>query len=155
MPVFISHKREDTTEADVCLKRLRMYRVPAYLDVLDNEIEGSPDITEHFLTQLRKCTHLIAAISANTQRSWWVPFEIGVASALEKRICSTSFNAVDQPEYLSKWPRLNLHSNDDYEKFATAYHREATAELRGLDAVKASIRNPAQFHAQLKRALGQ
>ena len=139
----------------MCLKRLRMHRVPAYIDVLDSEIEGSLDITEHFLAQLRRCTHLIAAISPNTQRSWWVPFEIGVASALEKRICSTSFKAVDQPEYLSKWPKLSLYSDDDYEKFAIAYHADATTELRGLDAVKASIRSPAQFHAQLKRALGQ
>jgi hypothetical protein len=155
MPVFISHKREDSREANTCLMRLQMHKVPAYLDELDHEIEEADDLTTHFITKLQNCTHLIAAVSRNTQGSWWVPFEIGAATALERRICSTSFYPVEMPDFLAKWPKLSLYSDDHYARFAIAYHSDSSTKRSTYDSVQASIKSAGQFHATLKRILGQ
>lgn len=155
MTVFLSHKQEDADLAKACSLRLQINRVPVYLDVLDTSIKDADDLTAHFLQKIRQCSHLIAVITSNTQGSWWVPFEIGAASSLDKRICSVVRGNVDQPDFLSKWPRLDAASTTDWQEFAALYRQDATSGVKTLDSVQPSVRSAAQFHRSLKRALGQ
>jgi hypothetical protein len=155
MTVFLSHKQEDADLAKACSLRLQLNRVPVYLDVLDETIGDAEDITAHFLGKIRQCSHLIAVVTNKTKGSWWVPFEIGAASSLEKRICSVVRGIVEQPDFLSKWPRLDASSSKDWEEFATLYRQDATSGIKTLDSVQASVKTAAQFHRSLKRALGQ
>ena len=155
MPVFISHKQEDTTIAKACALRLKFSRIPTYLDVLDEKLADAEDITEHFLTQIRRCTHLVAIVTSNTKGSWWVPFGIGAATCLEKRICSAVRGTVLQPEFLSKWPRLDPGVAKVWEEFAVRYRQDISAGVKTLDSAQPSIRSAAEFHRSLKKALGQ
>lgn len=83
--VFISHKREDSATASrVCAALLSAADVDAYVDVWDPHISGSAeDLVAYVRRQLGGCTHLMVVMSSATQGSWWVPFEIGLATEKE------------------------------------------------------------------------
>ena len=46
----------------------------------------------------------MALVSSTTAESWWVPFEIGVATDKERRITSFALAAVKLPDFLTVWP---------------------------------------------------
>jgi len=100
MPVFISYQRADEARALVIKTKLDANRVPSYLDVLDpSQVES---VTQKILKALHDCSHMIAIISVNTAKSWWVPFEIGVATERDARISTFRRDTVDLPDYLRK-----------------------------------------------------
>jgi hypothetical protein len=156
MTVFISHKKEDEERARLCALRLKINKISYYLDTYDQDISNIEDITLHLVEKIRSSSHLIVLLSRNTKGSWWVPFEIGVATAMDKRICSvSSIGNVEAPDYLSKWPILELGSSEDFKSFAVNYRADITAEENTLDSTQPSIRPAAEFHRKLKQALGQ
>jgi hypothetical protein len=154
MPVFISHRAAD----DALARRVWLYltdrQIPCYIDDLDREAKTTDDITELILRRLGMTTHLIAVVTQNTAGSWWVPFEIGVATESAKRIASYTRLRSLLPEYLLKWPALE--SDSDLAIFAREYHRD-----RPIIEKRASAGRPAQrvdadsFHRSLKAAIGQ
>lgn len=126
MPVFISYRAKDREVALQIAKKFREHGIEFYLDVIDEEsINSTSNITEVITKNIKRCTHLIAIISPNTKGSWWVPFEIGEASIINRRICSFAYNTSGYPltksnmylyksflpEYLHKWPIL-LNAKD-------------------------------------------
>ena len=60
------------------------------------------------------CTHIIAVVSRETALSWWVPFEIGEATALERRISTYQTGYAQLPEYLAKWPIMTTDFHLQY-----------------------------------------
>ncbi|MEK8205318.1 toll/interleukin-1 receptor domain-containing protein [Paenibacillus sp. FSL L8-0696] len=107
--VFISHKKEDSYQATEIAHQLTRNNIESYLDVLDPHLTGTGDeLTKHLRSKLDECTHLIALLSQVTQLSWWVPFEIGLATEKEYPISSyvTSTALRNIPDYLRKWPVL-------------------------------------------------
>ncbi|MGY4350263.1 hypothetical protein ACVWXM_006756 [Bradyrhizobium sp. GM7.3] len=69
---FISHKKEDAEQA--AFKGNGLF---VYLDVIDIQLgKTGPDLADYIRGQLDQCTQLLAVISARTQASWWVPWEI-------------------------------------------------------------------------------
>ena len=111
MPVFISHRTADDTMARYVADRLRnVHRITVYIDDIDQElrrVRGTPAITAMLVNRITACTNLLAIVSQNTQGSWWVPFEIGVARQAPRVITSMTNQAdSDLPEYLLEWPRL-------------------------------------------------
>jgi hypothetical protein len=155
--VFISHRKADTLNALAVSLRLTLRNVPHYLDEVDSTLEQDPDLlTQHLTDALYRCTHLLAIISGNTQGSWWVPFEIGMATARGYPIATYLLEDVVTPEYLRPWPYLR--SSDDLELYVQelrrhpgmlteAYMLNKSASDRSYDA--------GRFHQALKRALGQ
>lgn len=169
MPVFISYRHTDRTKALQISKTLDSHNVKYYLDVIDDESKSTENITEVVTKNIKKCTHLLALISPNTSGSWWVPFEIGEATILNRRICSYAFkyNIFDLnrsllsiyndflPEYLHKWPILL--SDNDLEKFINEYKKDS--QIFSFESLKSDSFNTLtqsganSFHRTLKDLL--
>lgn len=155
--VFISHKNEDATTAAGIATYLQTNGLSVYLDVIDSQLSRSgPDLADYIRAQLERCTQLLAVISPRTQASWWVPWEIGVATEKERFLASFVADNAAVPEYLQKWPYLRTQRDLD------TYIRESRrAELLVEDRVQKGYRTTARaagfrsFHTSLKAALGQ
>ncbi len=124
--VFISHKSEDADVAMWIHSWLGSFGVDAYVDKLDPLVDTAKgeDLGDYFRRQLQQCTHLMAVISGKTRESWWVPFEIGIATEREYPLATFVDQGYgylknpqlfgknyDIPEYLRKWPYLQTESD--------------------------------------------
>jgi hypothetical protein len=152
MPVFLSHKREDKEAAVRVANFLTTHRVTCYLAILDPAIQTTDDITSTLMVKVRGCTHLMAVVSEYTQKSWWVPFEVGVASELDRRITTFRLTAVPLPDFLTKWPILR--NEQDLLRFVEHYRRDDTVSLTE-GKTHSAYRSADQFHRSLKAALAQ
>jgi hypothetical protein len=154
MTVFVSYFRPDEYIARQVNQYLRDSGVVTYLDVLDSAI-ATDGVTPRILSNLRTSTHLVAVISGSTQSSWWVPFEIGVATDRENRIATYAVSSVQLPDYLKIWPILR--SNLDLSRFVVRYKedRRSQTEVRKFSEAAAPIQDAATFHRMLKTDLGQ
>jgi len=159
MPVFISHKSSDKDQALIIARYLEQRRVRVYIDIFDPALKNTNDITSVIVDRVRTCTHIIAVTSMETTKSWWVPFEIGVATDQDRRITTYALQPSDLPDYLKKWP-IMTHQRD-LEEFVNLYKRDKTVALEEattLDGYNYSTRNivtAESFHSSLKRQLGQ
>ena len=162
MPVFISHRTVDNSIAQNVAYRLKHHHgITVYIDDIDQEVgraRGTPAITALLVRRINGCTNLLAIVSQNTQGSWWVPFEIGIARQAPRVITSfTNQSDASLPEYLLEWPRLRGEAAID--TFARLYKEqlklltEQVLEKRGTASAQINLVN--QFHASLKRVLGQ
>lgn len=82
MKIFISHQQTDSVLASRLASRLKInHGIASYLDAIDPDVGKSGDsLADHVKDELGKCTQLLAVVSAATQKSWWVPWEIGMAT---------------------------------------------------------------------------
>lgn len=129
MKIFISHKKEDETTALNVQKAFANANVDVYLDILDDTITGDGEnLTKHICEKLRECTHVIVILSYNTKFSWWVPFEIGVATEKEIPIVNYLINEETLPEYLEYWPCLR--NEEDIPKYIEAVKESMLAFVR-------------------------
>ncbi|WP_026882221.1 TIR domain-containing protein [Clostridium akagii] len=107
MKVFISHKKEDELVALDVFLNLKELKVDAYLDLIDSGIEFKGELlTEHIKRKLNECTDILVVLTEKTKLSWWVPFEIGMASQKELPIVNYLSEGTSLPDYLEYWPRL-------------------------------------------------
>jgi TIR domain len=156
MPVFISHRSVDKYSAKNIYNYLTIRDIKCYIDDLDPELKNTDDITSVIMTRISQCTHIMAIVSEYTQGSWWVPFEIGVASKADRRVTTYRLKYIELPQFLKKWPILK--DQQDLEKFIRKYKEDALVPLherRTYDAKAASIQTADQFHKELKSAIGQ
>lgn len=132
--------------------------IGCYLDVIDPKFNNGEDIAAHVRRELDQCTQLLAVVSEATKESWWVPWEIGVAT--EKDFPLATFGGdVDLPEYLMKWPYLRSFS--DLDKYAEA-SKEASKRVVVTGMESASSRETVfradatkHFYKTLRAKLGQ
>jgi hypothetical protein len=150
--VFISHKSVDKQAALEIFNYLRVHGVQSYVDVLDPQLQSTDDITSVIVTRVRQCTHLMAITSANTISSWWVPFEIGVATDQDRRISTYTLETTNLPHYLSKWPILKSKAHLD--QFIDLYRRDKVVSL-SESAIVRTVTSSDQFHQSLKSRIGQ
>ncbi len=116
MKIFISHKKEDELTALKVVNTLTSIGVDAYLDLLDNiTADDGEKLTKHIRGKLHECTDVIVILSNNTKKSWWVPFEIGMATEKDIPIANYLISQESLPDYLTYWPRLN--SQEDVLKY--------------------------------------
>ncbi len=153
VPVFLSHKKTDRSDAISIASYLKNRGVICYVDEFDPTLQNTNDITKSIMDRVRACSHLMAVVSENTNDSWWVPFEIGVASEIDKRICSYKIRSVSLPEYLEKWPILRTSTHLD--KFIQHYKNDNTVQLNEGRTYAATIRSADSFHRTLKSSIGQ
>lgn len=112
MKVFISHQLKDATAAKMVYDTLRYNGIEAYLDLLDSALlKDGRQLTSHIVSKIGESTDVIAVVSDNTKESWWVPFEIGVATDKPRPIATFICKQVSLPEYLDFWPHLYTTSD--------------------------------------------
>ncbi len=155
MPVFISYSKYDREIALKVFEFLKSRRIKVYIDVLDPELKEE-EVTKIILKRLEEVSHLLAIISQNTIRSWWVPFEIGVATKGEVRIVSLTTSQISLPDFLLLWPVLK--KIEDLEKFVSLYFKDQFSLKKlgkTIELAFAEINTAEEFHSQLKKSLGQ
>jgi hypothetical protein len=155
--VFISHKREDQAQAAAVAAYLTKGGLTVYLDVIDTQLAKSgPDLADYIRAQMAKCTQLLALISQNTAASWWVPWEIGVATEKERFLASYVSGGAIVPEYLLKWPYLKSKSDLDI-YIRESKKAELLVESAALEGYPTTARAQGfrAFHTSLKASLGQ
>lgn len=156
--VFISHKQEDAAAAAAIEARLKTaHRIDCYLDVLDPSIgKTGEELARYVRDKLSSCTQLLAVVTAATKESWWVPWEIGVASEKEYPLATYGGTAT-LPDFLKKWPVLRSEQDlDAYARASLAADRErGVLETRAMST--ASVRQAAtrEFYRSLRASLGQ
>ncbi|MFZ6681947.1 toll/interleukin-1 receptor domain-containing protein [Undibacterium sp. Tian12W] len=158
MKIFISHQRVDSDLAlSLSYRLLTTHCIPTYLDVIDPAVSSTGDaLADHVKDELGKCTQLLAVVSEATQASWWVPWEIGIATEKDFPLATYAGGYASIPEYLRKWPYLR--STSDLDLYATA-SKTAAKEFetkRGFVAeATARSRSTKEFYRVLRGSLGQ
>jgi len=161
MPVFISHRTADNAIAlQVATRLINTHGIKCYIDDIDQRLKSATqqEVTRILVDRVNQCTNLLAVITANTEGSWWVPFEIGVAKQAPRVICSIT-NQVDSalPGYLMEWPRLR--GDRAIDQFAKLYKLQQKALTENVLEKRATasmqLNTVDGFHRSLKAALGQ
>lgn len=153
MKVFISHKNCDSAIAEYIAHFLAQCNVDCYLDLLDDiTISGGRELTEHIRHELGDCTDIMVVLTENTILSWWVPFEIGIAT--EKGLPTVTYmpsfanvkTKIELPAYLSYWPCLRktkdlaeyvlLRGNLGCAKYGSVFKRGETLDRFYADLKK-------------------
>ncbi len=155
--VFISHKQEDARKAKEIADRLQsVHNIASYLDVLDPVIgKNGEELARYVRDKMGTCTQLLAVITPLTKESWWVPWEIGVAS--EKELPLATYTGSRQvPDYLMKWPvLLNEQHLDAYAHASKATERDRVLLEGTVTASAARHRTTQDFYRTLRKSLGQ
>ena len=159
MPVFISHRKADAQSALKVYAYLKSENIKSYVDELDDALQSANNITQVIMSRIKECTHMIAIMSVNTKGSWWVPFEIGVASEANRRISSYKTDTITVPEYLEIWPIMT--QPEQLKQFVYLYKNDKLVLSESLsysERIKASsayVQSAADFHRKLKSSTGQ
>ena len=105
--VFISYSHSDSIIAQSISNVLSDMGIDCFLD--EKNIGWGDDITEKVKDGLKTCSAVIVILSPGSVKSQWVPFEVGQATALGKKILPfLTHPALDVPPFLK---HLN-HKND-------------------------------------------
>ena len=126
--IFISHKQEDLRKAiEIGREVTAQAQVPCYVDQLDPNVgSDSADLVTYIQEVIHQCRSLLAVVSNNTQASWWVPLEIGVALETQKFVGSYNTDHTDLPSYLWSWPTMT--TNQEAAEWARAVRRSSSAD---------------------------
>jgi TIR domain len=112
--VFLSYSHADRGLLPGVIGLLEDFGAPAYVDFRDDELppNASVETAQILRNRIENCPRFILAISQNTRRSRWTPWEIGLADGLKglRRVAlfpivptATSSPNIDQ-EYLDTYP---------------------------------------------------
>ena len=159
MKIFISHKKEDEYTAFGIQQVLENMGIEAYLDILDDTISDNVEkLTKHIRKKLRECSDVIVVLSDNTKRSWWVPFEIGMATEKDMPIANYLTSYEKLPEYLEYWPRLkNQQDVKKYVEVRNKVARQVVLEKQlnhsYYDRADSNISETQKFYEELKKSL--
>lgn len=152
--VFISHQKNDTKIAQQLYYYLKRENIDCFLDVYDPLAgsSGSP-IENYIIDVMNDCSHFLTVLSTNTEESWWVPFEIGVATEKDIPIANYFHERIDIPEYLENWPYL-MDENDlnEYISLIKVGRKRMLIDhkIAGMEQRYSKV-----FHEELRNVLGQ
>lgn len=155
--VFISHKTEDSRAVAAVADRLKANEVAVYLDSFDPDAKDGPDLAEYLRDRMKNCHGLMAVVTERTIQSWWVPWEIGVASERDMPMSTFSYDHSAVPSYLRKWPYMTQISQlDEYAQTARrmVQERRTLIEKREVSGATEAV-SGRRFNRALKAALGQ
>lgn len=156
MRVFISHKQEDEDHARAVKSILDRHYIDSYLDVLDLKVstQSGPGLTAYIIGQLKTCTHIIPVVTDKTERSWWVPFEIGVATEQGRVIATYTPNLIGLPDFLQEWPHLGSTAEvNEYAKLASSKKSLFSRENYENKAILDKRNTARSFESDLKQKL--
>lgn len=167
MKVFVSHKSEDLPAAKEWSEKLVEKGFNIYLDAYDAQINTVSDRPNHIQGEIKDSTDLLVVITGNTQTSWWVPFEIGLSTAFDKRIASLVFEGAGKlPSFLRKWPVIDTNEKWKIylEELSKTKEELLKEHIKMLSSVRKSQENFAfmqipresdMFHSILMSKFGQ
>ena len=109
--VFVSHRSGDDGVAEEVAQCVRTYGLTAWVDsdYLDASDDG-PEMATKIKRVIERSYCLMAVVSRATKTSWWVPFEIGIASDMDRFLSSYGDPVVELPSFLAGWPRVKNHT---------------------------------------------
>lgn len=158
MNVFISHKQDDEKIALAVADRFTRKGVLFYVDTFDPVAPRSGnELGDHLRNIMGRCTHLMAVVSPRTKESWWVPWEIGIATEKDFPISTYAGEQCDLPAYLKKWPYLTRIDQVDVwvdESRAAESHVSRT-KIFSESAGQVQARATHEFYSRVRRAFGQ
>lgn len=159
MKVFLAHKLEDRGHAEAVAQRLKTkHGVAYYLDVHDPDSKSVEDIAEHLREHMDSCTNLMAVVSEKTKASWWVPWEIGIATEKILGISTFAAGRTALPGYLEKWPYLlTIEEVDKYVEANRQANVLIESRARTMGKVASALQGsyPREFHRVLRGLLGR
>nr|WP_276514081.1 TIR domain-containing protein [Gluconobacter cerinus] len=128
------------------------------MDVIDPEAPEAGDaLADLIRARLGTCTQLLAVVSEATRSSWWVPWEIGVASEKDYPLATYADRVGMLPEYLLKWPYLG--NDADLDHYAAASKIAAKENEMALESYQdkgmARQQSTKEFYRTLRAKLGQ
>jgi hypothetical protein len=99
----------------------------------------------------------MAVVSQRTKDSWWVPWEIGIATEKEFPISTYAGEQCELPTYLKKWPYLTNLTHVDLWVDASREADRHVERTRSLRESAGEIRTRAtrEFYTRVRRTLGQ
>lgn len=156
MRIFISHKQEDEKHAKDVKSTLDRHSIDSYLDVLDAKVgtQSGPSLTAYIIGQLKTCTHIIPVVTDKTERSWWVPFEIGIATEQGRAIATYTPSLIKLPDFLQEWPSLgSLAEVNEYAKVASSKRSLFSRENYENKAILEKRNAAKSFENDLKQKL--
>lgn len=158
MLVFISHQQRDSTLAVAVSNHLKdNHGIATYLDVTDKYFsKRDRDLTAYIKAALDQCSHLLAVVSQHTATSWWVPWEIGVATEKTYPIATYSSDQTPLPDYLKKWPYLrNAIDLDRYARIVKQTDQSRRSKTAYMTESRARSEATQDYYASIRAALGQ
>jgi hypothetical protein len=109
--VFLSHKSEDKDWVRTIGEYItKVYEFDIYLDEQDEKLQkatqtgDSAAVTACIQKGIDYSTHLLCFVSEKTKESWWVPYEIGYATASPKKLPVATLRSARKiylPDYLN------------------------------------------------------
>ena len=105
--VFVSHTTDDDNLADSVANCIRGCGLTAWVDFdyLAPHDDG-PGMASKIKRVIGRSYCLLAIVTNATNASWWVPFEIGVASEKDRFLSTYGNPRLRLPSFLSAWPRV-------------------------------------------------
>lgn len=123
--IFISYSSKDIEAAQAIGKYLNeVVEVAIYLDTKDYLLqtaiseEDDNKIVCSIKKGLKSSTHLLCLISENTDKSWWVPYEFGIADNSNLKVYSLKLKDVSGIPSFIKTHDV-LYGREDFIKFAS------------------------------------
>ncbi len=106
--IFLSHISVDKPAVQAIATYITSHGdIDIYLDAVDNNLQAAASsgdaaaITEFIERGLSNSTHVMCLVSANTVRSWWVPYELGFGKKSGKPLATLKLkDTVELPAYL-------------------------------------------------------
>ena len=105
--IFVSYQHNDQATALTLAKELsKSWNV--YIDILDDTLfPGDSNVDEALVEAIGNAATMLIVVSDDTQKSWWVPWEIGVSTPSGKpRALYKPTAKQPLPDYLEKLERL-------------------------------------------------
>ncbi len=110
--IFISHKKEDESEAKEIADYILSQDIDVYFDSYDYSLNSKtrevPNlVVKAIVNALNKSSHIICILSEKTIKSWWVPYEIGFAFGKDipnenmRTLCLKNLKSSDFPDYIN------------------------------------------------------
>lgn len=141
---------------DLLRLSLVVHQIHSYLDAVDPALDKKgEDLAAYLRDRMGSCTQLLAVVSAATQTSQWVPWEIGVATEKDFPLATYS-DGTRPPEFLAKWPFMtNFAQLDIYAEVSKASN--SLYESRRFTATAGAARGEAvnRFYSSIRSRLGQ
>ena len=150
--IFLSHISVDKVAvAEIARYITARGDIDVYLDANDDELQKAADegnaagVTDFIERGLSNSTHIMCLVSANTVRSWWVPYELGFAKRSGKPLATLRLkDAVNLPAYLEI--SEIIRGTESLNKYLTGVKNGLRKSITAGALTESLIRSSAQPH---------
>jgi hypothetical protein len=150
--IFLSHISVDKAAvAEIARYITARGNIDVYLDVNDDDLQKAADegnaaaVTDFIERGLSRSTHVMCLVSANTVRSWWVPYELGFAKRSGKPLATLKLkDAVNLPAYLEI--SEIIRGTESLNKYLTGVKNGLRKSITAGAVTESLIRSSAQPH---------